>query len=102
QRLADLGFDPGPVDGVYGLRTIQAVWAYEKLMLGTPRTTATGRVTPEMWDGLQDPIAVAPRRPSVAGATHVEIYLPEQVLAVFTDNQPVIVLHASSGELDAN
>src|SRR5690606_22810044 len=82
-RLAELGFDPGPVDGVYGGVTIEAVWAFEKLLLGTSSAAATGRVTPEMWDRMQDPIAVTPRRPTAGGARHVEVYLPEQVMAIF-------------------
>ena len=42
QRLADIGFDPGPIDGVVGTLTKQAVWAYEKLVMGVPRQDATG------------------------------------------------------------
>ncbi len=99
-RLTDLGFDPGPVDGIYGSRTIQAVWAYEKLVLQTPREEATGRVTAEMWDGMQDPMKIAPRR-NLGNANHTEIYLPEQVLAVFHAGEPVLVAHISTGELDA-
>jgi len=98
-RLAELGFDPGPVDGQYGSLSIQAVWAFEKLVLGTPRSEATGRVTPAMWDRMQDPIAVAPRRPTGGLADHVEIYLPEQVMAVFHGDQPALVAHISTGEL---
>ena len=37
ERLVDLGFDPGPTDGVYGGLTIQAVWAFEKLVMQVPR-----------------------------------------------------------------
>ena len=51
QRLTDLGFDPGGVDGVFGPLTIQAVWAYEKLVEGTPRERVTGQVSPERWNG---------------------------------------------------
>ncbi len=29
--------------------------------------------------------------------THVEVYLPEQVVAIFEDNVPVMISHASSG-----
>jgi hypothetical protein len=97
QRLTELGFWPGPVDGVYGSQTIQAVWAYEKLVLGTERSAATGRVTPEMWQTMQDPIAIGPRRPN-ATTNHVEIYLPEQVMAIFHDDVPVMVTHISSGD----
>jgi peptidoglycan hydrolase-like protein with peptidoglycan-binding domain len=96
QRLYDMGFDPGGVDGVYGPSTIQAVWAYEKLVLGTPADKVTGQVTPAMWDRMQDPLGVAPRRPD-STSTHVEVYLPQQVMVVFRDDQPLLVTHISSG-----
>ena len=95
-RLADLGFAPGVLDGNLGSQTQQAVWAFEKLVLGTPRADATGKVTNEMWQRMQDPIAIQPRR-QLPG-THVEIYLPEQVAAVFTENVAVLVIHISSGD----
>jgi hypothetical protein len=94
-RLTELGFAPGVADGAFGDQTQQAVWAYEKLVLKTPRSEATGKVTNEMWQGMQDPVVVAPRRPGPG--THVEIYLPEQVAAVFTDNRATLVIHISSG-----
>jgi len=100
QRLKDLGFDPGPVDGIYGLMTKQSVWAFEKLVMKTPRTEATGKVTPEMWDYMQEPIKIKPRRPTGGLADHTEIYLPEQVLVVFHSDEPVLVTHISTGELD--
>ncbi len=98
QRLTDLGFSPGPVDGVFGSGTEQAVWAYEKLILKTPRSNATGRVSNEMWQVMQDRITIPPRRPTGAGSTHVEIYVPEQVLIVFTDDVPKLIGHISTGE----
>ena len=98
-RLADLGFDPGPVDGIYGSLTRQAVWAFEKLVMGVPRSEATGRVTPQMWDRMQDPISIRPRRPTGGLADHVEIYLPEQVMIVFHADRPAVVAHISTGEL---
>lgn len=102
QRLTDLGFDLGAVDGVYGAQTIQAVWAYEKLVLDTPRNAASGRVTPEMWDALQEPdLRITPRRATGGLANHVEVYLPEQVMVIFHADRPVMVAHISSGELDA-
>jgi hypothetical protein len=102
QRLTDLGFAPGPVDGQFGENTRQAVWAYEKLVLRTPRAEATGQVTNDMWQGMQDDIAIRPRRPNGPGSQHMEIYLPEQVAAVFHGDLPVLVAHISSGELDAS
>ena len=96
QRLAALKFDPGPQDGVYGQNTIQAVWAFEKLVMGKLRTDATGVVTPEMWDLMQGPVNIVPRRQPGTPA-HVEIYLPQQVMVVFNGAVPALVTHISSG-----
>jgi peptidoglycan hydrolase-like protein with peptidoglycan-binding domain len=98
QRLTDLGFAPGPIDGVFGSGTQQAVWAYEKLVLKTPRAAAKGRVSNEMWQVMQDRITIPPRRPTGAGSTHVEIYVPEEVLIVFKDDVPKLIAHISTGE----
>lgn len=98
QRLTDLGFSPGPVDGVFGSTTRQAVWAYEKLILKTPRSAAKGRVTNEMWQVMQDRITIPPRRPTGSASTHVEIYVPEQVLIVFQNDVPKLIAHISTGE----
>ncbi|MEX0846917.1 MAG: L,D-transpeptidase family protein [Ilumatobacteraceae bacterium] len=106
QRLTDLGFAPGPVDGFYGSGTQQAVWAYKKLVggmdsyLDLARSDSASTVSPEMWQAMQDPIVIQPQRPLGAGSTHVEIYLPLQVLIVFTDDVPTLIAHISSGELD--
>lgn len=97
QRLTELGFAPGPIDGVFGSGTQQAVWAYEKLILKTPRSKAKGRVTNEMWQVMQDRITIPPRRPTGAGSTHMEIYVPEQVLIVFADDTPELIAHISTG-----
>jgi hypothetical protein len=101
QRLKDLAFDPGPIDGIYGTQTRQSVWAFEKLVMGVPRAQATGKVTPEMWDRMQDPLVIKPRRPTGGLADHAEVYLTEQVMIVFHADTPVLVSHVSSGELDA-
>jgi peptidoglycan hydrolase-like protein with peptidoglycan-binding domain len=98
QRLTDLGFAPGPIDGVFGSGTQQAVWAYEKLILKTPRAEATGRVSNEMWQVMQDRITIPPRRPTNIGSTHVEIYVPEEVLVVFKSDVPALIAHISTGE----
>ena len=97
QRLADLGFAPGPIDGVFGSGTQQAVWAYEKLVLKTPRAQAKGRVTDAMWQVMQDRITIPPRRPTGKGSTHMEIYVPEQVAIVFKDDAPELIAHISTG-----
>jgi len=104
ERLATLGFGVGPADGVLGPLTEQALWAFHKLVLGTPAAELEARrggqlVDEAVWQRMNEPIEVRPRRPHGRG-THVEISLPLQVLAVFVDDRPALVAHVSSGELD--
>ncbi len=97
QRLTDLGFWPGPIDGYFGDETRRSVWAYEKLVLGADYDSPTGEITAEMWDALQEPFAIQPRRPN-STPNHTEIYLEAQVIAVFHDDTPVFISHMSSGD----
>jgi hypothetical protein len=99
QRLTDLGFQPGPVDGVYGLGTRQAVWAFEKLVLGVPYDQPRGVVTNAMWQTMQEEITIQPRRTETT-STHVEVYLDKQVLIVFQGRTAAFITHISSGELN--
>lgn len=99
QRLIDLAYDPGPVDGYFGHATRRAVWAFEKLTMSTPRDDAPGVVTGAVWDAMLAAVATVPRRTG-QGDQHTEIYLPEQVIAVFHAGRPVLVSHMSSGTGD--
>lgn len=96
-RLDELGFELGPIDGYFGGLTQSAVWAFEKLILGTPSAEPTGIVTPEMWQRMQNDLRIEPRR-SNPNANHTEVYLPEQVLIFFQKDEPVIISHMSSGD----
>jgi hypothetical protein len=104
QRLTDLGFALGPVDGLFGAATQQAVWAFKKLVGGISYKELfddphASDVTNEWWTRMTQPVTIEPRRPD-AGGTHVEVYLPSQVLVVFAGNRPVLIAHIASGELD--
>ncbi len=106
ERLTELGFQPGPADGQFGAGTQQAVWAFKKLIGIVAWEDFAARddqsmVTEETWQQMADPsVRFVPRRPG--SGTHVEIYLPQQVLAVFRDDEPIFISHISSGELDAD
>jgi peptidoglycan hydrolase-like protein with peptidoglycan-binding domain len=103
ERLTELGFQPGPADGQFGSGTQQAVWAFKKLVGNVAWEDFAARddqsvVTDDVWQQLADPsVRVLPRRPGPG--THVEIYLPLQVMAVFRDDAPIFISHISSGEL---
>lgn len=96
-RLAELKFAPGPIDGIYGRSTIQAVWAFEKLVMRVPRNKATGVVTPTMWDVLRGDVQISARRQADT-ARHAEVYLPEQVIVTFLGGRPTLISHMSSGD----
>ena len=93
--LASRQFDPGPVDGIFGGATLRAVWAFEKIVLGTPREEIRGIVTPDIWDKMNSDFRVAPRR--TPGGTHMEVYLPEQVSVLFENGEARVISHVSSG-----
>lgn len=96
-RLRELAFDPGPSDGVFGPATKQAVWAFEKLILGTKPDAVTGRVTPKIWAAMNTPITIQARRASPTD-THLEVYLPEQVAVLFQAGIPRLITHISTGD----
>lgn len=103
ERLTELGFQPGPIDGQFGSGTQQAVWAFKKL-IGTiawedfAQRNDQSVVTEAVWQQMADPsVRFLPRRPGAG--THVEVYLPQQVMAVFRDDEPIFISHISSGEL---
>lgn len=73
QRLANLGFWTGPVDGVWDGASRQALVAFQK----TQRARPTGQLTRAEWNALS---AAVPFRPREARGLHVEIDIARQVL----------------------
>jgi hypothetical protein len=96
QRLKDLKFDPGVVDGIYGGDTTMAIWAFQALVLKMSRDTLVDFVTPVLWDSMRGNVTIAARRESNT-PNHVEVYLPEQVMTVFKGSELLLVSHISSG-----
>lgn len=96
QRLKDLRFDPGPIDGVYGGDTTMAVWAFQALVLQMSRDTVVDFVTPVLWESMRGEVTITPRR-QPGSPRHVEVYLPEQVMALFKGPELLLVTHISTG-----
>jgi hypothetical protein len=92
QRLVDLRFDPGPVDGDFGRKTEMAVWAFQKIS-GLP---ADGRVTPAVWQAMQAAGPPAPLRPSGPG-DRFEVDLARQVLFLYDGGSLRLITHISTG-----
>jgi hypothetical protein len=96
QRLNDLHFDVGAVDGIYGANTEMAVWAYQSLIMNLSGKDVTGKVTPELWTRIQDPLGLPVFRPD-ASPTHAEVFLPSQTMALYTNGELRLITHVSSG-----
>jgi peptidoglycan hydrolase-like protein with peptidoglycan-binding domain len=92
QRLADLHFDPGPIDGTFDQKTKYAVEAFEKLY-GWPRDGVIDQPFVDTLAAFQYP------QPLVATgeADRVEIDLDRQVLTVYKGWQVALVTTTSTG-----
>jgi peptidoglycan hydrolase-like protein with peptidoglycan-binding domain len=91
QRLKDLHFDPGPVDGQFSQDTQYAVVAAQKYY-NLPRT---GRIDSALQLALSG-FKYAPAEPT-SEPDRVEIDLDKQVLTVFQNWQPILITTTSTG-----
>jgi peptidoglycan hydrolase-like protein with peptidoglycan-binding domain len=94
QRLVELHFEPGPIDGNFGADTTTAVQSFQKITGRDP----TGVVDADLWDALQQPLDVAPMVEG-AGATRAEVDLDRQLLVLWVDGQVRLVTRVSTGAL---
>ena len=92
QRLVDLHFDPGPVDGKFDSKTRYAVQAVDKIE-GWPRD---GVITQQMVDTLANFQYPAPLKPD-SEADRVEIDLDKQVLTLYKGYQVALITTTSTG-----
>jgi peptidoglycan hydrolase-like protein with peptidoglycan-binding domain len=91
QRLKNLHFDPGAIDGVFGQDTEYAVTAVEKLYnLGRD-----GRIGPLVQLALEH-FKYKPAAPTNE-PDRVEINLDNQVLTVYKNWQPILITTTSTG-----
>ena len=91
QRLSDLGYWTGPVDGVLDAGSRQALVAFQKV----EGRTRTGRLTLKELEALR---AATRPKPLEAGPFHVEVDLARQVLFLVDDAGTVSkILPVSTG-----
>ena len=91
-RLAALKYYPGPVDGVFGSDTLEAVWAFQEVQ----GLSVDGIVGPHTGYALVHPRAYQARYPR-GGALRVEINLPVRVLVLYQNNKVALISHVSTG-----
>ncbi|WP_433327342.1 L,D-transpeptidase family protein [Spirillospora sp. CA-294931] len=92
QRLHALRYDPGPVNGVYGTRTLTAVWAFQKVNGMAP----TGKSDARFRWALAHPRSPRPlvRR---GAPDRVEIDLSRQLLVAYRKGRVALITHVSTG-----
>jgi hypothetical protein len=92
QRLADLHFDPGPVDGNFGQDTVYAVQTLEK-MFDLPRNGRIGTAEALLLVAFHYP---APLQPT-GEPNRTEIDVAKQVLTLYENYQVRLVTTTSTG-----
>ena len=92
QRLADLRYDPGKLDGVFDGATVYAVQAFQKVQ-GMDRN---GRITDDVRMKME-PSAFPQALVPYGGANRVEIDLARQVLFLYKDNALRLISTISTG-----
>ena len=92
QKLADLKYDTGKVDGVFDAATGHAVMAFQKVS-GLERTA---KATPEVLEAIAKAGEPGPMLAS-GGANRVEIDLKRQVLQLYKGGALVRTLSVSTG-----
>jgi len=95
QRLTDLKFDPGPVDGSYSQDTIYAVQALQK-MYGLERSGRIGTSEEVALETFQYPLPLHP----TAEANRTEIDVTKQIITLYENYQVRLITTTStaSGE----
>jgi lipoprotein-anchoring transpeptidase ErfK/SrfK len=95
KRLNDLGYYAGPVDGRYGPDLEEAVWAFKEVQ-GLPINRGSSVITRAFRHALINPRAPKALVPN-GGPGRIEINQNIQVLVMYRNNKPHLILHISSG-----
>jgi lipoprotein-anchoring transpeptidase ErfK/SrfK len=92
RRLAALKYYPGPINGLFGIDTQEAVWAFQETQ-GLP---GADYVSSKMEQALANP-----RAPKVldraAGGNRVEVNIRDEVLVLYHNNAIELISHVSTG-----
>jgi peptidoglycan hydrolase-like protein with peptidoglycan-binding domain len=96
KRLNQLGYYAGPANGRYGYDLEEAVWAFKEVQ-GLPMNKYTNSVITAAFRRA----LLSPRQPHskypTGGAGRIEVNQSIQVLVLYRDNKPHLILHVSSG-----
>ncbi len=97
RRLAQLGYYPGPIDGIFGQDTLEAAWAFREVQgLRVSAASEAEPVTRAFEQAL-----IHPKQPyqldKNGGPNRIEINQNIQVLVLYRNGKPVLIAHTSTG-----
>ena len=95
QRLSDLHFDPGPIDGIYDQATVYAVQALQKIM-GYPRSGWLGPTEGAAIENFQYPVPLH----ATAEPNRTEIDVTKQVITLYENYQVRLITTTSTASGD--
>jgi peptidoglycan hydrolase-like protein with peptidoglycan-binding domain len=95
QRLAQLHYYPGAVNGQFGTGTLEAVWAFKEVQ-GLATTAGADDVDPAMQRALARP-QLPPVLVPQGGGLRIEVNLPREVLVLYRHHQVALISHISAG-----
>ncbi len=91
-QLAALKYRPGPIDGVFDVRTRDAVYAFQKI----EGLKKDGIVGATFWQKLA--VAQTPKPKADAPGKRAEVDLGRQVLFMIDENRVTKIVHVSTGK----
>jgi L,D-transpeptidase catalytic domain/Putative peptidoglycan binding domain len=95
QRLAQLRYYPGALNGYFGTDTLEAVWAFKEVQ-GLQTAVAPDAVGPAMRRALARPRLPVPMVPG-GGQLRIEVNLAREYLVLYHHNRVDLISHVSAG-----
>jgi hypothetical protein len=95
-RLAALDYYPGPIDGQFGLDTLEAVWAFKEtqgLVIDSANQDRVSLATEQALVNPRPPEVLVPR----GGSTRIEVNMADEVLVLYKNNKVDLISHVSTG-----
>jgi hypothetical protein len=96
KRLAALKYYPGPIDGQFGLDTLEAVWAFKEIQ-GLPVDNANqdqvSRIAERALVHPRSPRALVPH----GGSMRIEVNMSNETLVLYNHNNVELISHVSTG-----
>ena len=95
-RLDALKYYPGPIDGQFGLDTLEAVWAFKETQGLIINSANQDRcpAPPSARSCTRGRTKVLVRH---GGSTRIEVNMGDEVLVLYKDNKPDLISHVSTG-----